>query len=62
MKKTCEVFSTFRRFRGFAVQSESAESAEIFSFNFLEILKALPNCVYLTCDFEYLALRCYTKR
>ena len=49
------------------MHSESAESAEIFrffqnenvSFNFLE---SLLNCVYLTCDFEYLTLRCNVRR
>ena len=37
-------------------------SPEEFSFNFLEILKAHLNCVYLTCDFIYLTLRCNARR
>ena len=37
-------------------------SPQDLSFNFLEILKALLNCVYLTCDFKYLTLRCNVRR
>ena len=62
------LISTFRRFRGFVVQNESTESAEIFQtlkifhLTFSKSLKALLNCLYLTCDFEYLTLRCNAKR